>query len=305
MAITSFIVAGEYLTRDCEPRTRGYRDYLIIHHAAGTSLDVTLNLMQPGGRTVSSNWVLGKDGKFWRVVPENLRAWTSSSWLDDIATTVEVVNQSGDPTWGISEDQHLALAYLAVRLFREGHLKELSRRYIIGHNEVSKYAPGTSYATACPGPSMNLNHIVELAIQIHKGLTVLEPEKGITMKYLNVVGGNAGIVGELSFTTYTEATHPGWVGHYRTVASSLWDGEDVSSLVFDVARQDALNRRAAFLADIRSATSSIDPAVLKAAVKEAVDAAFADDDTDNDTIDVAAIVQGVANELADRLRPTA
>jgi hypothetical protein len=169
VTVSAFVVAGERLTTDCQPRSRGYRDYLIIHHAASTSLLGTLDLMQPGGRTVSSSWVLGTDGRFWRVVPETMRPWTSASWLDDIATTVETINTSGDPNWGIAEDQRIALAYLAVRLYREGHLKSLTRTHIIGHYEVIRIA-GDGYATACPGPSMYLDHIAELARAIHAGL---------------------------------------------------------------------------------------------------------------------------------------
>lgn len=204
--IDGFIVKGDAITTDCEPRVRGYRDYLIIHHTATTSESGALAIMQPNdGRTVSANWVLGRDGKYWRVVPEYLRAWTSASWLDDIATTVEVVNQTGSPTWGISEDQRIALAYLAVRLFREGLLQELSRRYIIGHNEVSTYAPGTSYATSCPGPDMLLDHIVELAKHIYAGGSPASaPKLEVDMPFLlrndtapsasNPYGGEIGVI---------------------------------------------------------------------------------------------------------------
>lgn len=157
-------------TSDCESRARGYVDYLIIHHGASTSEAGMVAIMQPGdSREVSANRILGTDGVFRRVVPEALRAWTSASWLDDIADTVETVNVTGGPNWEIADLSKIALAIWAVEKFRAGRLKALNRSYIIGHYEVLSIS-GDGYATACPGPDMQLDLIAELAQAIDKGL---------------------------------------------------------------------------------------------------------------------------------------
>lgn len=164
-------IGSAFWSSDCENRQRGYVDFFIVHHTASTSEAGSIAIMQPGdSRTVSAQWVLGVDGVFHPIVPLEKRAWTSASWLDDIADTVETVNATGSPEWAISDQATLALAYMAVWKFKNGRLKSLTRQHIIGHNEVSTVAPGTSYPTACPGPDMHLDLIVELAVAINRGL---------------------------------------------------------------------------------------------------------------------------------------
>jgi hypothetical protein len=142
------------------PRTRKV-DTLQIHHATTTSLSGLEALMAPGGRTVSANEAMGSDGYRVGKVPPNRRAFTSATVFDHQSYTVEVCNTSLAPSWGVSDAAHEALARLAVELWREGMLGSLTRRHIIGHNEV----PG-AYATACPGPSMNLARVVSRAQQL-------------------------------------------------------------------------------------------------------------------------------------------
>lgn len=139
-------------------------DTLQIHHATMTSLSGLISMMQPGGRTVSANGALGNDGHLVEVVPLANRAFTSASSYDRRCLTVETCNTTLSPTWGISEASRLRLARLAVDMYRKGMLGSLTRKHIIGHYEV----PGT-YATACPGPDMNLDRIVQLANEIYKG----------------------------------------------------------------------------------------------------------------------------------------
>lgn len=146
--------------------------YLQIHHAATTSTTGARSLMDPGGRTVSSNGLLAPDGHLYEVVLLNRRAYTSATTFDHYSLTVETVNTSGANTWGISEASRLRLAKLAVDMFRAGLLGSLTRAHIIGHNEV----PGT-YATACPGPDMLLDHIVQLAQQLFAGGTAPAPKR--------------------------------------------------------------------------------------------------------------------------------
>ena len=57
----------------------GSIDRIIIHHCASTSLSGVLAMMSSGSREVSANYVIGSGGEIVGVVPEESRAWTSSS----------------------------------------------------------------------------------------------------------------------------------------------------------------------------------------------------------------------------------
>jgi hypothetical protein len=153
------------LTAPSEYATRGGEriSVLQIHHATTTSLSGLRALMSPGGRTVSANVAMGSDGHRKLVVPIDKRAYTSATPFDRRSVTVEVCNTSLAPNWGISDGAHEALAHMAAEMHAEFGMS-LDRQHIIGHREV----PGT-YATACPGPSMNLDRIVRRAREIAEG----------------------------------------------------------------------------------------------------------------------------------------
>jgi hypothetical protein len=138
-------------------------DVLQIHHATTTSLDGLRALMAPGGRMVSANGAMSKDGHLQLVVPADKRAFTSATPFDRRSFTVEVCNTSLAPHWGISDAAHERLAQLAFDMHFELGMP-LDRAHIIGHREV----PGT-YPTACPGPSMDLDRIVRRAREIAEG----------------------------------------------------------------------------------------------------------------------------------------
>jgi N-acetyl-anhydromuramyl-L-alanine amidase AmpD len=151
-------VASEYKSRG------GARiDTLQIHHATTKSLSGLRSLMSPGGRRVSANGAMGTDGHLVRVVPEGMRAFTSATEYDARSITVEVCNTSLEPAWGISDACHERLARLAAEMHHQYGMP-LDRKHVIGHREV----PGT-YATACPGPSMRLDWIVQRAREIANG----------------------------------------------------------------------------------------------------------------------------------------
>ena len=297
----SYTASSEYSSRNGERI-----DTLQIHHATMTSLSGLRSMMDPGGRTVSANGALGNDGHLMEVVPLSERAFTSASSFDRRCLTVECCNTSLSPDWGISEATRLRLARLAVDMFRAGLLGSLTRAHIIGHSEV----PGT-YATSCPGPDMHLDHIVELANDIHNGIAVTQ-EGDESMKYINVIGGGRGTVGELTFTPYTAETHGAAADTYAAVAGMFYDGEDVDQGSFDVLRQDALNRQAQLVAVIRQATggnvgdiAAIIKAELRSAVEDALDGFTVDADISDEAASnigqiaadrvIARIVSGLAS----------
>jgi hypothetical protein len=152
-------------TAPSEYATRGGTrvDVLQIHHATTTSFGGLRSLMSPGGRMVSANGAMSNDGHLQEVVPAAFRAFTSATPFDRRSFTVEVCNTTLDPHWGVSDACHERLAQLAADMHFELGMP-LDRAHIIGHREV----PGT-YATACPGPSMNLDRIVQRAREIVEG----------------------------------------------------------------------------------------------------------------------------------------
>lgn len=155
-------------------------DTLQIHHATTTSLAGLRDLMSAGGRQVSANAAMGNDGHLMSVVDIGRRAFTSATAYDHRSYTVEVCNTTLAPEWGISAASHERLAILAAELHREIGLP-LDREHIIGHREV----PG-AYATACPGPSMNLDWIASRAQQIIAGSSGTSGETVIAIVDLKV-----------------------------------------------------------------------------------------------------------------------
>lgn len=141
------------------PRRPGDKvQYFVIHHAATTSSVESLRqrFMTANDRKVSPNWLIGADGSVSEIVPpDNFRAWTSGQF-DYNAVTVETQNTSLDPNWGISEASHIAIAKLVAWAAKRYNFP-IDRTHVIGHRET----PGA--ATICPGPSMNLDRIVEMA----------------------------------------------------------------------------------------------------------------------------------------------
>ncbi|QIG57881.1 lysin A [Microbacterium phage PauloDiaboli] len=141
------------------PRRAGDKvQYFVVHHAAATSsVDSLRNrFMNANDRKVSPNWLIGADGSISEIVPpDKFRAWTSGQF-DYNAVTVETQNTSGDPSWGISEASHIAIAKLVAWASKRYDFP-IDRTHVIGHRET----PGA--ATACPGPSMDLEKIVRLA----------------------------------------------------------------------------------------------------------------------------------------------
>lgn len=127
-----------------------------------------------------------------------------------------------------------------------------------------------------------------------------KPEEN-DVKYFNVIDGSRANIGEISFEPISKETHGDWADTYAAVSSQYYEGQDIPQVHFDVLRQSALNRRAAFLAEVTAITTGVDPAALTATVKQAIADALADDKVNSDTIDVAALVKAGIDELSKRL----
>ena len=145
--------------------------YFIIHHSVTTRVQDTIATFK-SDREVSANFAIGPivtggdDIKVVLTVPENRRAWTSASNLDDRALTTEVCDKALGGNYPISENAKKILSSIAAYMHIEYGMP-LDRVHILTHQEV--YARGYgSYATACAGPDMqaSLDAIVAEAIRL-------------------------------------------------------------------------------------------------------------------------------------------
>lgn len=148
-------------------------DHIILHHGATTNSDWMIDAMVSGSKQVSANYVCRANGDLVSVVPEEDRAWTSSSatW-DGRSITVECANLSTNG-WTISPQSHEALAQLCADVATRYGFK-LTRDSVLGHRELNQRY-GASYATACPG-AMDLDWIVTRANEILAGPTASTPD---------------------------------------------------------------------------------------------------------------------------------
>lgn len=150
----------------------------IVHHYAGTQDPESAwrRFMSANDRTVSPNYQVNADGSVFEVVPpDDFRAWTTGV-IDHQAVTCETQNTSGAPTWGISRESHEAIAHLIawasqrygfpIQRGRVADGNVVTIPGVVGHRETPA---GRQTSTACPGPSMNLDWLVERARQIASG----------------------------------------------------------------------------------------------------------------------------------------
>lgn len=145
---------------ESDPR-RGDFDTLQWHHSVTTTYEAARDLMDPGGRTVSANGLMTADGRLGLVVDLSRRAFTSASSFDHRSLTVECVNTSGGPEYGLSDATHRRLGQTLAEMVREGRSQLIyGPGGLIQHKDV----PG-SYATACAGPSADSDRVLAYASQ--------------------------------------------------------------------------------------------------------------------------------------------
>ena len=146
-----------------ESRT-GRVQYFVVHHAADTRApEVQVQrFMSPNDREVSPTWFIGADGTARKIVHPDDRQWTTGRIIDQQAVTVETQNTTGAPAWGISVAAHEQIAQL-VAWAAKRYGFPIDRDHVLGHNEARAKLDPSIGATACPGPSMDLDWIVKRA----------------------------------------------------------------------------------------------------------------------------------------------
>jgi len=143
---------------ESSPRQGDY-DTLQWHHTVTTTYEAARSLMDAGGRTVSANGLMTADGRLGRVVDPSRRAFTSASTFDHRSLTVECVNTSGGPEYGLSDATHQRLGKTLAEMVQEGRSQVI---YGPGGLLQHKDVPG-SYATACAGPSADSDRVLAYA----------------------------------------------------------------------------------------------------------------------------------------------
>lgn len=136
-----------------------YTDYrydvtrLTPHHTACVADAWTIaSMFKSTGRQASCNYAIGNDGSVVCVVPEEFRAWTSSSWDNDMrAITFEISDADGD--WNIGPAALEAYIRLCVDLIQR--YPGLGGSYDwTGDMDGNVTLHRWFAATACPGPDL-------------------------------------------------------------------------------------------------------------------------------------------------------
>lgn len=202
--------------------------YIVVHHAATTSLSGLISLVM-GGRTVSSTIGL-KDAEVVSFMDESFRAWSLSSQLwDSISLSCETCNSGGAAEgWPISEASYYSLARV-IRDWCDRYGIPCDRTHIIGHREVYSIH-GASYATACPG-GIDLDRLVRMANEL--GNSTQEDDMTIADPYIWTKDPAAG--SKLARYAILDLSLP--EGSFVTTVAS--EADLLSWLVWDKIKQGA------------------------------------------------------------------
>lgn len=138
------------------------------HHMAGNlSVEVCGNVFANTAAQASSNYGIGTDGRVGLYVPEDYRAWTSSSAANDQqAVTIEVANDEIGGNWHVSDKAWNKLVDLCVDICQRNGIKALSWTGDVNGSLTCHYMFS---ATACPGPYLK-GRMAELASTVNARL---------------------------------------------------------------------------------------------------------------------------------------
>ena len=121
---------------------------ITVHYMAGNlSVETCGEVFAPSSRQASSNYGIGSDGRVGMYVPEDKRAWTSSSaWNDQRAVTIEVANTDSYGTFTTAAWN--TLIDLAVDICKRNGITSLN---FTGDKNGSVTWHCMFSATSCPG----------------------------------------------------------------------------------------------------------------------------------------------------------
>lgn len=170
-------------------------DRLTPHHTAGVcSVEGLLNLFANPSRQASCNYAIGNDGRIGLCVPEDCRAWTSSSSANDNrAITFEVSNSAAGGNWPVSAAAFESLVKLCVDICRRHGKKKLL--WIPDKTKALAYQPKADEmlltmhqwfaSTNCPGPYLG-SKFPELAARVTNQLNMKDEDEEDMVRYNTV-----------------------------------------------------------------------------------------------------------------------
>jgi N-acetylmuramoyl-L-alanine amidase len=128
-------------------------DTIVLHYTGMTSARAALDRLRDPAARVSSHYVVEEDGKIWRLVPEERRAWHAgvSFWrgrsgLNDVSIGIEVVNPGHEHGYrDFPVLQMAAVCDLCLDIFsRHG----VPARNVVAHSDIApdrKEDPGERF----------------------------------------------------------------------------------------------------------------------------------------------------------------
>ncbi|MEC4272971.1 peptidoglycan-binding protein [Adlercreutzia sp. R25] len=169
------LVVYTKLSPNCSVRTQEITKITPHHMSGNLSIETCGNVFAPASRKASSNYGIDTPGRVGMYVPEDKRAWTSSSaWNDQRAVTIEVANSVCKSPWPISDAAWSTLVDLCVDIVRRNP----------GIVRADGKTPGLNYTgdkhgsltkhkfysnTDCPGTWLD-QHMKELEVAVNKKL---------------------------------------------------------------------------------------------------------------------------------------
>lgn len=122
--------------RNCTP------DMIVLHYTGMESGEAALERLRDPASKVSAHWVVEEDGRVFRLVPEDRRAWHAgvSRWagegaLNDVSIGIEIVNPGHE--WGYRPFPAAQMATVE-RLVREAMARwSIRPERVLGHSDVA------------------------------------------------------------------------------------------------------------------------------------------------------------------------
>lgn len=141
---------------------------ITVHHCASVmTVEQFGNLVANPAREMSSNYMIGNDGRIGLFCPEADRSWCSSSpWNDHRAITIEVSNDVYGEPWSISQAAYDSLIKLCIDICKRNGIKKLE---FTGNQNGSLTYHYMFAATACPATWIK-GHTQEICDKVNAGL---------------------------------------------------------------------------------------------------------------------------------------
>ena len=148
--------------------------HIVIHHMSGNlSVEVCGAVFAPATRKASSQYGVGTDGRVGLYCPESDRAWTTGSYeIDSKAVTIEVANDSGAPTWHVSDKALQKTIELCVDICKRNGIKKLN---FTGDKTGNLHMHRWYQSTDCPGPYLRTK-FAYIADEVNKKLNNVGPD---------------------------------------------------------------------------------------------------------------------------------